>query len=174
MGSYRKNQGWKPFTKARLVARGFEEETANMRTDSPTCSKEAVRLLLAVASTKGWKCHSLDIKAAYLQGNPIMRDIFLQPPVEYRDGSLWKLKKTVYGLCDAARAWYLRVKRELMEIGLHVSPYDSAIFSWILDGSVHGLICVYVDDFLWCGSDQFETEIVSKIKSFFFYWELGI
>ncbi|KAK4319794.1 hypothetical protein Pmani_009312 [Petrolisthes manimaculis] len=37
--------------KARLVARGFEEETGNLRKDSPTCSKEAVRLALSVAAT---------------------------------------------------------------------------------------------------------------------------
>ena len=32
----------KSIIKARLVARGFEEDTVDLRTDSPTCSKEAV------------------------------------------------------------------------------------------------------------------------------------
>ena len=31
-----------PTVKARLVARGFEEDTSTLRKDSPTCSKESV------------------------------------------------------------------------------------------------------------------------------------
>ena len=97
-------------TKARLVARGFEENTAALRKDSPTCSKEAVRLLFSIASSKSWKCHTVDVKSAYLQGDEIEREVYLVPPPEFNNGCLWKLNKTVYGLCDAARAWYTRVK----------------------------------------------------------------
>ena len=100
-------------TKARLVARGFEENTANLKKDSPTCSREAIRILIALASSKQWNCHTVDVKSAYLQGDSIQRKIYLRPPKEYDDGNLWLLKKTVYGLCDAARAWYMRVKSEL-------------------------------------------------------------
>ena len=59
----------KPVVKACLVARGFEEDTSNFRKDSPACSKESVRLALAMASAFSWECHSLDVKSAYLQGN---------------------------------------------------------------------------------------------------------
>ena len=37
-------------TKARLVVRGFEEES-NVKSDSPTVHKESLRLFLSVAST---------------------------------------------------------------------------------------------------------------------------
>ena len=75
-----------------------------MRKDSPTCSKETVRLALAYASASQWVCHALDVKAAYLQGN-IERIIHLRRLPEYYNGRLWKLKKVVYGLGDAARHW---------------------------------------------------------------------
>ena len=113
--------------KARLVARGFEEDTSEMRKDSPTCSREAVRLTVALASSNRWQCHSLDVTAAYLQGNDIDREIYVHPPPEYFVGKLWRLKKTVYGLSDAARAWYLRVKSELISLGVKVSTYDSSV-----------------------------------------------
>ena len=87
-----------PVVKARLVARGFEEDTYSLRKDSPTCSKEAVRLALSVASAMGWDCHTIDVKAAYLQGNHIDREVTLKPPPEFFKGKLWKLNKTVYGL----------------------------------------------------------------------------
>ena len=54
--------------KARLVARGFEDDYINIRTDSPTCSKMNLRLTVAIASSKGWEINSLDIQSAFLQG----------------------------------------------------------------------------------------------------------
>ena len=69
--------------KARLVARGFEEEGLNtIKTDSPTCSKESLRLIMAICSAYSWVCHSLSIKAAFLQGNSIEREVFLKSPSE--------------------------------------------------------------------------------------------
>ena len=83
----------KTILKTRLVVRGFEEDTENLRKDSPTCTKESVRLLLAMASIRSWECHTVDVKAAYLQGDGIKRDVYLKPPKEYFNGKLWKLKK---------------------------------------------------------------------------------
>ena len=153
--------------KARLVARGFEEDSSELQKDAPTCLKESVKIALAIASTKGWKLHSLDIKSAYLQGNVITRDVYLRPPPEYNNGLIWKLNKTVYGLCDAARSWYLRVKEQLLDLGLHMCSYDNAVFSYIIDGKLEGIICLYVDDFLYCGTEKFKRDIVSKINNYF-------
>ena len=58
------------------------------------------------------KVHRIDIKAAFLQGFPIDRDVYLVPPVEANTGRLWKLETTVYGLVDASREWYLTVTDE--------------------------------------------------------------
>ena len=85
-------------TKARLVARGYEEDKSSIRADSPTCMKDSVRVMLSIAAGKGWKIRSLDVKAAFLQGKTIEREVFLQPPVEFRQkGVLWKLKQSCVG-----------------------------------------------------------------------------
>ena len=39
----------------------------NIRTDSPTASKEAIKLALVIAANEGFKVKSGDIKSAYLQ-----------------------------------------------------------------------------------------------------------
>jgi hypothetical protein len=153
--------------KARLVARGFEEDSSDLRKDSPTCSKESIRVAIAVAAANKWFCHSLDVKAAYLQGNSIERDVYLRPPSEFFTGKLWKLNKTVYGLCDAARAWYMRVRDELLKLGVYVSSLDSAIFCWKNNGILEGIICVYVDDFLWAGTEKFEVKIINALSDMF-------
>ena len=49
---------------------------------SPTENKETLCLLLSIAATKGWKIKSGDIKNAYLQGELLDRDGFLEPPPE--------------------------------------------------------------------------------------------
>ena len=65
----------KSLIKARLVARGFEANSQELSKYSPTCSKEAVRLAISIASSEGWVCHTIDVKSAYLQGNKIGRDV---------------------------------------------------------------------------------------------------
>ena len=54
--------------KARLVARGFEEDhLAKLCTDSPTCGKESLQIVIAIIITYGWEINSLDIKPAFLK-----------------------------------------------------------------------------------------------------------
>ena len=54
-------------TKARLVARGFEEEFIE-KVDSPTVGKCALRMLLTIVSSKQWTAKPTDIKSSFLQG----------------------------------------------------------------------------------------------------------
>ena len=77
----RKNIIDKPRIKARLVARGYEEKDT-VRSDSPTCYKESVRILLAIFASKFWKLHSLIIKTAFLKGRVMESDVYLRPPSE--------------------------------------------------------------------------------------------
>ena len=59
----------KEIIKARLCARGFEEEQ-NFRKDSPTCSRERLRLSCCISSNR-WALNSLDVKTAFLQGKTL-------------------------------------------------------------------------------------------------------
>ena len=159
--------GGKVVTKARLVVRGFEENTSDIQKDSPTCSREAIRILIAIASSNQWVCHTVDVKSAYLQGDEIQRTIFLKPPKEYDNGQIWKLRKTVYGLCDAARAWYMKIKRELLSMSVEVCTLDNSLFISKDKGNLQGIICIYVDDFLWAGTDSFYKKVIKQLESKF-------
>ena len=92
--------------KARLVARGFEEENENIIKESPTCSKDALRILTAITAQRSWKLSTIDIKTVFLQGEKIERDIYLVLPEEANTDKVWKLRKCVYGLSDASLKWY--------------------------------------------------------------------
>ena len=154
-----------PFIKARLVARGFEEDTSDMKLDSPTCSRQALRLLFMTAATKRWQVKSIDIASAFLQGKSIERDVYLNPPDDYRiEGEVWKLNQCIYGLNDAPRSWYDRVKQVLVNLGGKRSSYDNALFCWYSSlGSLEGIMVLHVDDFQFCGTKDWEEKVVKEI-----------
>ena len=152
-------------TKARLVARGFEEDSSQFRTDSPTCMRESIRIMLSLAASFGWEISSMDIKAAFLQGKLIDREVYLKPPKEAGvSNKLWKLRKVVYGLSDASRIWYLRVIEELKKLNVSVSKYDKALFHLKKGKSLIGIMMVHVDDFLWAGSREFAELVIDPLK----------
>ena len=163
-----KNTAAGPVTKARLVARGFEElDRDQYEKDAPTCGQESLKVILAIMAQKGWKPNSMDIKAAFLQGHPLSRSIYVKPPKEANaTGKLWLLKKCVYGLSDASLHWYTKVKKVLLSLGARNSKLDPAVFFWSED-SLKGVLACHVDDFLWAGDLEFEKDIIPRIREAF-------
>ena len=54
-------------TKARLVGTGFEDaEIGDRQTDSPTCSRVSIQLVLWMIASEKWKCNMMDVKTAFL------------------------------------------------------------------------------------------------------------
>lgn len=152
--------------KARLCARGFEEEQL-FRTDSPTASREGNRLTLAMIASNGWTLNSLDVKTAFLQGQQIDRDILIKPPKEAKTTKLWKLNKTVYGLADASRSWYLKLKQELIKLYGKPMELEGSIFCWYDDhNNLQGIMGCFVDDVIWGGTEAF-THVINKLKKTF-------
>ena len=78
-----------------------------------------MKLALMVAANERFKVKSVDIKSAYLQGNDLEREIFVQPPEEAKSRGLWKLLKAAYGILDGGRLFYLKLEEKLIEWGLH-------------------------------------------------------
>ena len=153
--------------KARLVARGFEEENENIIKESPTCSRDALHILTAITAQRSWKLSTIDIKTAFLQGEKIERDIYLVPPKEANTDKVWKLRKCVYGLSDASLKWYDQVKMFMVKEGLKVSIADPAVFYKYNNGSLEGFLAVHVDDFYWSGTKHFEKTAISRLRSTF-------
>ena len=151
--------------KARLVARGFEEQF-DIRKDSPTCSREANRMVYLTAVSMSWEVESLDFSSAFLQGEQIERNIFLKPPSDICDeDKVWQMKKCIYGLRDAPRSWYKKVNTSLIELGGKRCAYDDALFIWHNEnGQLIGVIASHVDDFLFTGDKTFHKQVINQIK----------
>ena len=64
--------------------------------------------MLALANVHDWEVHQMDIKTAFLQGN-LDDEIYMKQPDGYVNeqypNHVCKLKKSLYGLKQAARCW---------------------------------------------------------------------
>ena len=103
----------------------------------------------------------MDIKTAFLQGKLLEREIFMKPPKKANTKKLWKLGKCVYGLNEASRYWYERVKEEFLKVEMEESNYDDALFFYKpkKQEACKGILVTHVDDFLYGGSTEFEDVI---------------
>ena len=166
-------------TKARLTARGDQEDDSNIRTDSPTVRKGNIKILLTVAAKFGWKVKTSDVSSAFLQGADAPRDIFVTPPKERRvPGVLWKLKTSIYGLCDASRGWYKALSDVLIALGGKRSLLDPAVFLFFKgaareEENLKGMIETHVDDLLQTGDPDFEEEVIKPLKKAFKFGSEG-
>ena len=158
----------KTICKARLCARG-DEETLDVKTDSPTVSKLSERIFLSICASKKWKGKSLDFTGAFLQGKPIDREVIIIPPKDYLkhdlDGNriLWKVNKRMYGFKDASRGWWLELDETLTSLGMVRSIYDKAVYLFFVDGVLEGVINCHVDDLNYGGESIFHETIIDKL-----------
>ena len=160
--------GLKVNLKARYCLRGFKEEN-KPRSDSPTVDRMSTKLLYAVtAQMKGWTLESIDVTAAFLQGDELDRDIFVVPPKEANNqGLLWKMKKAAYGLCDASRRWWTKVVEYLISLGGRTMIGDECVIYFHVDGYLRGMVTIHVDDFQSGGDPYFRKNVMDKLAEMF-------
>ena len=101
--------------------------------------------MLSVVAQKKWKLNSIDIKAAFLQGENIDRELYVLPPKEANTDKIWLLKRCTYRLFDASRHWYNTVKQVLLSLGFKMSKADQCLFYCQNNNELEA---VNVDDFL--------------------------
>ena len=155
--------------KARLVIRGYEENTEFLDKDSPTCHKESLRILFTICAAQSWTVNTLDIQAAFLQGKPIERPVYVCPPKEANTDKVWKLNKAAYGLNDASKQWYSRLSQEFHRLGLLKCKLDPAVFFQheTKSSRLGGLVASHVDDVVWAGTKDFSDNVIDQVKSTF-------
>ena len=158
--------------KARLCLRGDQEEALHkIPRESPTVNKISVKVLLTLAVSQGWDIRSCDVERAFLQSEPIGRDVFVKPPVELQlpRGKVLRLKKTAYGLVDASRAFFLKQAKEFKSAGFQPLQMDPALFIHKAAGAqmCNAGAAVHVDDALNVGEkcvlDKAQKELQTKL-----------
>jgi hypothetical protein len=152
--------------KARLVAKGFLQKQGVDFEEvyAPVSKQTTVRALLAVCAEKDLELEQLDVKTAFLNGH-LEEEIYMQQAQGYEEGSptmVCKLRRAIYGLRQAPRAWYLRLKEEMEKLGWTVSGADPALFTRREEGGVFYAL-VYVDDILMTGPK--DSLVMERLKA---------
>ena len=157
--------------KARLVAKGYTQVNGldYNETYAPVTRLETIRLLFGLAVEKDWEIHQIDVKTAYLHGD-LDEEIYMEPPegLDIPDGMVLQLDKAIYGLRQAGRQWYLKLKSALVKMGFKQIVNDPHTFTIHRQEGDSGptqtlVVPIYVDDLLPVGdkylADCFEVEI---------------
>ncbi|CAN0884915.1 Retrovirus-related Pol polyprotein from transposon RE1, partial [Linum grandiflorum] len=164
--------------KARLVARGFEQIPGHDfdQTFSPVLKPATLRLLLGIAVSHSWPLHQLDISNAFLHGT-LTEEVYMQQPVGFVDPEhpdyVCRLKKSLYGLRQAPRAWFHCLTTALQEFGFQPSKTDPSLFIY-KSGSTALYLLVYVDDIVITGTHSSQIQLLLKfLQSRFALRDLG-
>jgi hypothetical protein len=136
--------------KARLVLLGYLQRSHIdfYDTYAPVADFAVVRIMVVLACDQKWFIHQLDVKCALLNGR-IDEDIYMRMPAGYgpAGGLVCKLKRSIYGLRQAPRAWNKRLTQDLRFAGYNPLINSKSVFRNIVHGVVVYLI-IYVDDIL--------------------------
>ncbi|GKD51691.1 putative ribonuclease H-like domain-containing protein [Tanacetum coccineum] len=138
--------------KARLVAQGHRQEEGIDYDEvfALVARIEATRLFLAYASFMGFTVYQIDVKNAFLYGT-IEEEVYVSQPPGFVDpeflGRVYKVKKALYGLHQAPRAWYKTLSTYLMENGFRRGTIDKTLFIKKIKNDIL-LVQVYVDDII--------------------------
>lgn len=148
--------------KARLVARGdYQKEGVDYHeTYAPVVKFVSLRILLTWAARKRLRTRHWDIVSACLHGK-IDMEVFMQQPQGFSDGSnrVCRLNKAIYGLCQAARQFNIRLDEVLQGLKFRRLALDWAI--WIRDDGA--FIAVHVDDMAAAASTDSDLDAIADL-----------
>ncbi|GJS33303.1 retrovirus-related pol polyprotein from transposon TNT 1-94 [Tanacetum coccineum] len=121
--------------KARLVAKGYrQEEGLNFEESFASVARlEAIRIFLANAASKNMTVYQMDVKTAFLNGE-LKEEVYVSQPEGFVDPDhphhVYRLKKALYRLKQAPRAWYDTLSKFLLAQGFSKGVVDPALFIW--------------------------------------------
>ena len=109
-----------------------------------------------------------------MKGDKQLGELFAEPTKAWSGpplpgvpkGALWKLLKGAFGLSDAPRLWWTRLKTFLLKHGCRLSKTDPRLFIYEVNGMTEGMLATHVDDLLGAGSQKL-TQLLDKIDKEF-------
>ena len=153
--------------KARLVAKGFSQRPGidYGETYSPVVKHDSLRTILSLAAARDLELLQLDVKTAFLNGD-IDEELYMDQPTGFKEDSkmVCLLKKGLYGLKQASRAWNEKFNHFLIQYGFTRSDADSCVYFQRDENNIT-IMAIWVDDGLLCSNHQSKLEDIVNYLS---------
>ncbi|KAH9649101.1 hypothetical protein KPL70_025857 [Citrus sinensis] len=157
--------------KARLVAKGYtQKEGVDFKeVFSPVVRHASIRVILALTAVQDMELDQLDVKTAFLHGR-LQEEIFMTQPEGYVDSMkprhVCLLKKSLYGLKQSPRQWYLRFDEFMITNGFMRCNYDCCVYFKLLEDDLYIYLLLYVDDMLIACKRRDEIEKLKVLETY--------
>jgi len=143
--------------KARFVAKGYaQKKWINYEETFDPVAKHKSITVISLAAQMGWEIHQMDVKTAFLN-RVIEEEVYIEQleGFETHDNKshLCRLKKAMYGLKQATRAWYGRIDGYLQKMGFVKSGIDPNLYYLVVENEPL-IFVLYVDDLFLIGSSK--------------------
>ncbi|GJS33450.1 retrovirus-related pol polyprotein from transposon TNT 1-94 [Tanacetum coccineum] len=159
--------------KARLVAQGFKQEEGIDFEESfaPVPRIEAIRIFVANVVHKNMMIYQMDVKTAFLNGE-LKEEVYVSQPEGFVDqdnpSHVCKLKKALYSVKQAPRAWYDMLSRFLISQHFSKGAVDPTLFTQQTRNDLL-LVQIYVDDIIFSSTNtamcnEFSNQMTAKFK----------
>ncbi|KAH9670611.1 hypothetical protein KPL70_017043 [Citrus sinensis] len=119
--------------KVRLVAKGFTQKEGIDFNEvfSPVVRHSSLRILLALVAVNDMHLEQMDVKTAFLHSE-FEEMIVMAQPRGYEDPAkadyVCHLRKSLYGLKQSPRQWYLRFDKFMAENSFQRCSYDCCVY----------------------------------------------
>ena len=111
--------------------------------------------------------HQINVKSTFLNGN-LEEEVYMDQPEGFVTTSnerlVCKLNKSIYGLKQASRQWYLKFNNTIVSYGFVENTVDRCIYMKV-SGSKFIILVLYVDDILLAANDVGLLHDVKKFLS---------
>ena len=154
--------------RARLVAKGYTQ-VAGIDFDahtSPVMNDVTFRIMIVYKLIYNHDGVLTDFATAFLLGD-LSEELYMDLP-EGADGDsdeCVKLEKPIYGLVQAARAWWFKLVAILVKRGFKTSASDPCLMIKTYSDGSKVLLGIYIDDCFWIGKRKVIIEEVEAIKA---------
>ena len=131
--------------KARLVAKGFtqREGVDFVETFSPVVKFTSIHIISALTAYYDLELHQMDVKTAFFNGY-LEEEIYMLQPEGFgekeKENMVCKLNRSIYGLKQASRQWYILFDNAITSYGFSMTEGDHCIYTKVIGSNILKLL----------------------------------
>ena len=119
------------------MAKGYSQREGIdfKETFSLESTKDSLRLIMAIVAHFDLEWHQMDVRTTFLNED-LVEDVYMSQPIGFeevgKEHMVCKLQKSIYGLKQASREWYLKFDEVVIANGFEENIVDQCIYMKVI------------------------------------------